>query len=190
MNTSFEIRPDINNTELYIKDTSCISEDIVISRYEIEYFVYDKDAPNTELIYSYTVDDAVDVATLPSGLYIPISYFSNSGNEEIPSSLEDGVYSFNIKTYYVEVSDIENELSYEYESYKYFYQHVMNVYTQIHLDYNWTLRYKESTQKLITIAEEMTWIDSLKISAQLGKMEEFNSVLEHLTNYFTVTYGY
>jgi len=186
MNLKFELSQSITLLDLYVRDTTQYASDVIISKYRIEYKTY---IPGLTTYY-YEAATSIKIDNILSGEYIPISEFTDVNDELVhPTSIEDDAYEITIVVTYDDSSG--TDLTLETEIIKCFYQGIYNTYSQLHLTYDWTSRYKESTKELLQIAEELTWMDSLKLSSEnTQKPEEFLEILESLQKYFTLEYDY
>lgn len=184
MTLLFNIEQSITQDSIYFKDNTVYDSDISITEYNIIYKPYLSDSSDTE--YIYTITDEISIASMLSGIYIDTTDF----NEGLAtSSILDGAYSFTIKVTYNDLTSVSNIETLEYVAL--FYQGIYNTYSQIHLDYDWTKRYKELNSNLLDIAEELTWIDSLRLASEnQSRPDEFVSILNNLQNYFTIRYDY
>lgn len=185
MNINFDIQPNYDSTEILFKDLSVLDIDTIVTSYKIIFYNNTDDEP---VLFEYSIGDSVDIENAPSGIYIAISDFV--GDSTI-TTLDDGVYNFTVEVSIADLSDTSDATVYTWEGVQCIYQQILQVYTQQHLDYNWTSRYKMNSNELFNIAQELTWIDSLRLaSEELGRFNEFETILKHLQKYFTSTYDY
>jgi hypothetical protein len=182
----FKIEQSIDLSEIFIKDESIYSTEQSLTEYVVEFSPYNDISGDN--VYSYTINDPDDIALVLVGLYIPINRFVNTTDAtNTISTISDGAYSFKVESYlFTEPNTIDVE---EFIYTACFFQEVLNTYSRKHLEYDWTQRYKENSSELLSISQELTWIDSLKLSStNYNRATEFIFILETIQKYFVLNY--
>lgn len=149
MTEIIELKQGMTLSDIYIKDWKAYPY-AGVTKYEVSYTDYTYNIDNKT--YSYSTSDAIDIVSIQDGAYIPISEFI-SDDESFNSIIQDGAYSFTVTVSYFEIGV---ELEDVYNIVSCFYQDIYNVYSQVHLNYDWTNRYKEDPYELASISEELT----------------------------------
>lgn len=184
MTLLFTIEQNITLDKIFFKDDTEYDSDATVTKYVITYKPYLAEDGDTE--YTYEITDLASLSMIKTGMYISPSDFNDGSGD---ATMADGAYTFDIEAIYNTTTTLNLSLLLTYVGQ--FYQGVYNTYGQIHLNYDWTQRYKEDTRYILQLAEELTWIDSLKLASEnQNRPEEFISILTNLQRYFTFTYDY